>query len=177
MAEQPAPGPLWTGQPRPEDDAQVRLWQVVAELVALLERGWTRNLTTCAIDEYEPRVVRFRLQHFDELISAANGTSAAGAEAIGSAGETDSRRTLIAIKADLEQATDFGLASILNWRQAERIYKRQWRHDTYRWRLATFRATWREEFTPEPSPALAESICIERISRMLGWRPHICDLA
>lgn len=163
---------LWHRDPRPEDDQAVRLYTAALEVIRLLGQGWTRNKPHCDLDTYSPEVVRHRLRHFSELIAAANGVGASGADAIGSAGETDSRRTLMAIKADIEQGTDHGLYTILNWRQAERIYKRQQRHDRYRERLALFRATWREDLAPEPWGPLAEAICIERIARSLGWYPH-----
>lgn len=176
LAEPITPGPLWRREPRPEDDQAVRLAEAILAAMELLERGWLRNLPRCDIDTYEPSAIRHRLRNWEELEAAANGVGSSGAEAISSAGEIDSRRTLISIKADIEQGTDEGLWTVLNWRAAERIYKRQWRHARYRERLARFRATWREDFQPEPSPAIAEAVCIERISRCLGWRPHaVCE--
>lgn len=169
---------LWrAAPPRQEDTHAQSMWRATQETVDLIFKAWTRNLPHCDIDTYEPLTVYHRLRNWEELESAANGIGSSGAEAIGSSGETDSRRTLIAIKADLEQGTDHGLWSILNWRAAERIYQRQHRQERYDQRLATFRATWREAMTPEPMDrAIAEAACVHRISRALGWYPHaICE--
>lgn len=176
LAEPPTPGPLWTGQPRPEDVQDVQLYSAALEAIQFLTKGWTRQSHRCDLDIYEPAVVRHHLRHWNELASLAEATSSPGSEAIGTAGEVDARRTLISIKADLEQGTDHGLYTILNWRQAERIYQRQNRQSVYDQRYAHFRVTWREEFTREPSAPLAEAVCIERIARSLGWYPHaVCE--
>lgn len=130
----------------------------------------------CTIGDYRPDIVRYRLRNWRELVDACNGMSAAGAEPIGSAGEVDARRDQIAMLADLQQGTDEALWSILNWRAAERIYSRQGRLPRYRQRRATFLATWRDELTKEPTDTnVAEGVCIERISRALGWYEHECE--
>lgn len=174
---------LWHREPKSEEKrreqeallASIEVLTHALDALRLLSQGWTRQTMTCEIDTYEPAVVRHRLRHFSELISAANGMGASGAEAIGTSGEVDSRRTLMAIKADIEQGTDHGLYTILNWRAAERIYRRQGRQARYDQRYATFMATFRDELTPEPSQPLAEAVCIERIARCLGWYPHECQ--
>jgi hypothetical protein len=168
---------LWHAEPKDEDKprlhAEEQLRRATQEAVDLIFKAWTRNLPHCDIDLYEPLNVYHRLRNWEELESAANGVGSSGAEAIGSAGEIDSRRTLIAIKADIEQGTDHALWAILNWRAAERIYIRQHRRERYRQRFATFWATWRDDITPEPADsAIAEAACVQRISRALGWYPH-----
>lgn len=166
------PKSLWHREPKPEDSLAVGVYSAALECLKLFGQGWTRQSQRCHLDEYEPSVVRFHLRNWQQLVAAANGMSAAGAEPIGSAGEVDARRTLISIKSDMEQGTDHGLYTVLNWRMAERIYKRQGREDVFEQRRAKFRATWREELPREPWQPLAEAICIERISRCLGWYPH-----
>lgn len=163
---------LWHREPKPEDSLQVGVYSAALKAILLLGQGWTRNQPRCEIDTYEPLNVARYLRNWEQLASLAESTSSPGAEPIGTAGEVDARRTLISIKADLEQGTDHGLYTILNWRMAEKIYRRQGRQARYDQRYATFRATWREDFTPEPWAPLAEAACIERIARCCGWFPH-----
>lgn len=170
------PSILWAGGAHPGDEAEVRLLQAALEAIHLLSRGWTRQNQRCDIDEYEPDVIRFHLNHWGELTAAAHGMSSAGAEPIGSAGEVDARRTLIAIKSDLELGTDLALADILHWRSVVRIYKRQERWSVYLDKRASF--TPKPDVELEPWGPLAESACIRRIATRLGWRPHLkCEAA
>jgi hypothetical protein len=63
--------------------------------------------------------------------------------------------------------------TILNWSAAWRIYARQGRLARYNQRVATFRATWREDLIPEPpDKAIAEAAWVQHIARALGWYPH-----
>lgn len=177
MTEPIRAGITWTGHVKPEDDQAVRLYSATLEVIRLLGQGWTRNLAHCDLDEYCPEVVRWRLRNWPELAAAANGMSSAGAEPIGSAGEVDARRGIVAIKADLERGTDAGLADILHWQQVARIYRRQERFKVYLAKRSTFDAR-DPDLEHEPWTPLAEAICIERIARRLGWRPHyFCEAA
>lgn len=175
---------LWHREPRQEDVEQVNRHSIVLEAMQLLVERYVRNAPRCEIDEYEPNIVRHRLQHFPELVAAAQGMSAAGAEPIGSAGEVDARRDQIAMLADLKDGTDErgvdrfgqprGLGDILHWRSVAKIYKRELRWTEYLDMRARF--TYHDGLAREPADqAVAEGVCIERISRALGWYPHECE--
>lgn len=175
---------LWrAAPPRQEDTDNVQRYSAVLEAMRLLVERCVRNAPRCEIDEYEPNVIRHRLRHFSELVAAAQGMSAAGAEPIGSAGEVDARRDQIAMLADLKDGTDErgvdrfgqprGLGDILHWQSVAKIYRRQMRFNEFIAMRSTFEM--RADLAREPNdPAVAEGVCIERIARALGWYPHRC---
>lgn len=176
----------------------IDLMQVATEVLHILERLWqgTRR-QNCSICEYSPEVVRYHLDTWKQLEAGADGVSAAGAEPIGSNGEVDARRTIIAIKADLELATDKAFVwgpidpetgdrekpsgRYLTWESVRRIYRRQGR-SAYWYSRRLELTQWIQDghtITPKPEPPLAEAegYCIELISRELGWVPHECEQA
>lgn len=167
------PRSLWhAAPPRQEDTERSVLMSVVAEVMDLIEQGWMRNLPQCDLDEYEPAKVRHHLGSFRELRDAANGIGSSGAEIIGSAGELDARRGLIAIYTDIKCGTDNGLADILHWRAVIKIYKRQERWDDYLKLRSTFDARSSKLLSEPSDQVLAEGACIQRIAIALGWRLH-----
>jgi hypothetical protein len=150
-------------------DEQQRILVLTAavEGLALLAKGLRRRGANCHLCDYSPDVVRFHFAHWRELKSATEGCSASGANPIG--GGIRDRMKLAAILADLEAATDQALEPFIRWYAVSRIYKRQERFLTY---LALRRVALLNLHHPEPSAPLAEAICLEAISRVLGWYPH-----
>lgn len=155
------------------DESNIQILKAAVEGLSLLERGWRRSRARCPLDDYAPDVVRFFLANWTALTAAAEGVSATGASPIGTRGDPDARRTIVAIKADLEAATDCALEPLIRWQATARIYRRQLRFKRY---LAFRAVALLNMHHPEPSAPLAEAICIERIARSLGWLPHdVCE--
>jgi len=127
------------------------------------------------VDSYAPDIIRYWLGggrcergqcHWAMLESAtAGGTGASGC----GAGSGD-RFALVAIKADLERATD---VLPLHWQTTALVYCRQHRASVYSRRRQTERRVpdaQREDECPIPSEAY--ELVLERMSRALGWVPE-----
>ena len=155
-----------------QDDQHIQVLHAAAEGLDLLVKGLRRrNGKPCDLCSYEPAVIRYHLNHWRELETAASGLSSAGANPIGSG--TRDRLKLLAIKADLEWATDQALEPLIRWQAVARIYRRQSRFRRY---CALRTSALLNLHRPEPTAPLAEAICIEAIARVLGWRPHeVCQ--
>jgi len=157
-------------------DQRILVLYAAVEGLDLLVKGLRRRAgSTCPIDEFAPDVVSWYLRHWPELEAAAMGVGSSLSDnpvALVHSSDPDARKQIVAIKADLESATDTALEPILRWYAVTRIYKRQGR-------LAHYFALRRGAFLnphmahePLVQP-LAEAICVERISRTLGWYEHV----
>ena len=155
-----------------DDDQHIQVLHAAYEGLTLLARGWRRRYGRgyCELCAYEPTVVRYFLTNWRALTASTEGVSAAGVTPIGGHGDPDARRTLVAIKADLEWATDQALEPLIRWQATSRIYRRQSRFGRY---LAIRHMSLLNLHHPEPYAPLAEAICIECISKALGWVPHV----
>lgn len=155
-----------------DEARQIMVLSVAVEGLDLLIKGLRRRgVAQCRLCDYSPEVVRFHFARWRELESATAGVSSAGSNPIG--GGTRDRLKLLAIKADLESATDQALEPLIRWQSVARIYKRQSRFKRYIELRAT--ALLNMHHT-EPYAPLAEAVCIERIARALGWVEHeICE--
>lgn len=154
------------------EDQRILVLHAAVEGLDLLVKGLRRRGTKpCDLCAYEPAVIRYHFAHWAELEAAAGGVPSAGANPIGS-GQRD-RLKLLAIKCDLESATDQALEPLIRWHAVARIYKRQSRFNRY---CDLRSGALLNLHHPEPSAPLAEAICIEAIARTLGWMPHeVCE--
>ena len=160
----------------PITDQRILVLYAAAEGLDLLVKGLRRRSgSTCPIDEFAPDVVSWYLRHWPELEAAAMGVGSSLSDnpiALVHSSDPDARKQIVAIKADLESATDTALEPILRWHVVTRIYKRQGR-------LAHYFLMRRQAFLNPHAPheplvqPLAEAICVERISRQLGWHEHV----
>lgn len=163
-----------------EEPQHITALRVAVQALDLFCRGVANaRPRECERCEFSPEVVRYWLRNFEELTSAVEGVSAAGANAI--TGGKRERLTLLALHSDLESATDKALINgkYLMWQQTHRIYRRQ-KRESFLYARRRELTRWQEAGnhwspTPEPTRPLAEAICIEAISRKLGWTPHECE--
>jgi hypothetical protein len=160
----------------------ISVFQAADGVMSVLARIWgVRPAKGCEVCFYSPDVVRYRLRTWEELQAAADGVSASGGQRVN--GGMRDRDQLIAIKADIEMATDkaFTNGRYLAWDAVRRIYRRQGR-SAYWYSRRLELTQWIQAghtVTPKPEPprAEAEGYCIELISQELGWQPHECEAA
>lgn len=163
---------------------RIAVLQAAAEALKVLIRGTQgHQRQRCDLCVYSPEVVRYHLMHWTELRSATEGVSASGTNPL-TAGGTRDHMKLVAIKADLELATDkaFTNGRYLTWQSVQRIYKRQDRESYLLARrrelILWIRAGHMVQGEPEPWKPLAEARCIEMIAEQLGWHAHEeCEVA
>lgn len=165
-------------------DKTISVFQAASEAIRLLARVWTQRTNAqavCAVCAYSPTVVDYYLRNWEELTAAAYGVSASGASLLGGGGESG-RGKWVAVKADIESATDKALVNgtYLEWEAVRRIYRKQERISFY-WARRRELDHWHElkpdRTAPEPRRAGADAICRELIATKLGWMPHECEEA
>ena len=161
-------------------DRNIAILQAAHEVLRLLGRGWgARQAKDCEMCSYSPDVVRQYLHAFEELTASVEGIATSGVNPV--TGRKHDRLTLLVIHSDLESATDKALINgrYILWQETSRVYRRQHRESFLAARRRELRH-WQDagnHVTParEPDRPIAEAICIERISRSLGWLPHECE--
>lgn len=164
-------------------EKETGLLEAAQGVMDFLARWWgVRATSGCERCEYDPDVVSYYVRGFRKLEAAAYGVSASGLSPIGGRSHPDARRKYIAIKADIECASDKALVSgkYLHWHVVRRIYVVQQRQSFYYARLREL-VRWEVDHPSvrqiEPGPAVAYGLCYQLIARKLGWEPHECEEA